>query len=132
MKQKNSDKTSENGIYIDIDQIMKWISTNPSAECNVETTITQRWQQEGDHSEDIMPFPEKEIMEHKEKINESMSGMRFSIISSLLSTVLTEPEGMYDEDGNIYEDSISPRTIAFNTMLAFGMIRLSAIMPLKV
>ena len=107
-------------IYtIDIDKLMKWVSSNPVSERNVVSSITQIYPVMGDNEEEIpeetlLDYSTKEITEHKETLNDTMSNIRYDIIKILLNAL------MYDMSSE--EDMSFQQKLALNTLINKGII----------
>lgn len=107
---KFNDKT----YIIDLDHLMKWVSTSPTSERNVVSAITQIYPVMGDNEEDIteetiLDYSTKEITEHKETLNDTMSNIRYDIVKILLNTLMF--------DANNGEELSFQQKLAINTLI---------------
>lgn len=94
---------------IDMDALMAWVSSTPSSERNVATTITETYPMMTDESDEI-EVASKEIMETKASMNETMNNIRYDFVKMLINMVL---------DQNTYDTLAMPisQRLAFNTLL---------------
>lgn len=104
---------------INLDNLMKWVSTTPTAERNVISSITQIYPIMGENGEDIpeeaLDYSTKEITEHKETLNETMSNIRYDVIKLLLNTLMLSV--------NIESEELSfQQKLALNTLINKGII----------
>lgn len=112
-----------NKIYaIDLDKLMEWVSSSPSTERNVGTTITQVYpimDDEAELSEDtLINYSTREITENKESLNDTMNNIRYDIVKIIIG-ILLGGENCYND----FESSLShQQKICFNTLLKHEII----------
>ena len=103
---------------IDLDKLMKWVSNNPSSERNIVSSITQIYPIMDENEEDIsnegLDYSTKEITEHKETLNETMSNIRYDIIKLLLNVLMLNVD--------IEEEMTFQQKLALNTLINKGII----------
>lgn len=109
---------------IDLDKLMKWVSTTPSSEKNVATTITQIIpiiDEESNVDDDsIANFSTKEITENKDTLNDTMNNIRYDIIKLLLNTLFSSVDHL--NSSSLQEVLSIQQRICFNTLLNKGII----------
>lgn len=110
-----NDKT----YIIDLDKLMKWVSTTPASERNIVSSITQIYPVIGENEEVITDdalsdYGTKEITEHKETLNDTMSNIRYDIVKLLLTTAML--------DTNYEEEMSFQQKLALNTLINKGII----------
>lgn len=106
-------------IYIlDLDKLMKWVSTSPTSERNMVSSITQVYPVMGDNEVNIpdeLDYSTKEITEQKETLNDTMCNIRYDIIKIMINTIMSF-------DVNNEEEMSFQQKIAMNTLINKGIM----------
>ena len=101
----------------DIDKMMKWVSSTPKGEKNIDITITHTTPVFTEEQEEIKGSSVKEITESKSVLNDTMNQIRYDFMKMIVSTIL----GHYSSiDGTL---EITPQQqICLNTLKNKGIL----------
>ena len=103
--------------YIDLDEILSFISDKTENEKNINAVTTVTYPLSEDSDDEIIELGHREISEQKFNYNEAASGIRFDLIRMLLSQIVES--NIID---NLSEMTFTQDTI-FNTFVKKGFIK---------
>ena len=117
--------------YIDIDAVMVWITTSTPSERNVVTTITDTLpmpdEEVGGNDDGILlPNPLRETSETKSSMNETTVTLRYNIIMTLLSNLVSpsvDPNTMAATVVRNSDDLGFQQALSFNSLLEAGILK---------
>lgn len=115
--------------YIDIDAVMAWITTSTPSERNIVTTITDTMPMpEEDTSDDgiLLPNPLRETSETKSSMNETTVTLRYNIIMTLLSNLVSPSVDQNTMAATVvrnFDDLGFQQALSFNSLFEAGILK---------